>query len=164
MTIKIGINGFGRIGRLVHRIAEKDPMVEVVAVNDLTDAETNAHLLKYDSVHGVWDAKIETKENSFLVNGKEVKVHAEKDPAQIPWGDLGVDVVIESTGVFTDAKKAKAHLEAGAKKVIITAPWLLVPGSLLCRMRWILFCGFGDRIRLHLLPLLLLRLRFLLVL
>lgn len=122
MTIKIGINGFGRIGRLVHRIAEKDPMVEVVAVNDLTDAETNAHLLKYDSVHGVWDAKIETKENSFLVNGKEVKVHAERDPAQIPWGDLGVDVVIESTGVFTDAKKAKAHLEAGAKKVIITAP------------------------------------------
>lgn len=122
MTIKIGINGYGRIGRLVHRIAEKEPMVEVVAVNDLTDAETNAHLLKYDSVHGVWDAEIETKEKAFTVNGKEVKVYAEKDPAQIPWGDLGVEVVIESTGVFTDALKAKAHLEAGAKKVIISAP------------------------------------------
>ncbi|WP_028307077.1 type I glyceraldehyde-3-phosphate dehydrogenase [Desulfitibacter alkalitolerans] len=122
MTIKIGINGFGRIGRLVHRIAEKDPMVEVVAVNDLTDAETNAHLLKYDSVHGVWDAEVEVGEGSFLVNGKPVKVYAEKDPAQIPWGELGVDVVVESTGVFTDAKKAKAHLDGGAKKVIISAP------------------------------------------
>lgn len=122
MTIKIGINGFGRIGRLVHRIAEKDPMVEVVAVNDLTNAETNAHLLKYDSVHGVWDVDVEVKDDSFLVNGKIVKVYAEKDPTQIPWGSLDVDVVIESTGVFTDAHKAKAHLDAGAKKVIISAP------------------------------------------
>ncbi len=122
MSIKVGINGYGRIGRLVHRIAEKDPMVEVVAVNDLTSAETNAHLLKYDSVHGVWDADVAIKEDSFLVNGKVVKVYAEKDPTQIPWGELGVDVVIESTGVFTDANKAKAHLEAGAKKVIISAP------------------------------------------
>ncbi|KUO50322.1 MAG: glyceraldehyde-3-phosphate dehydrogenase [Desulfitibacter sp. BRH_c19] len=122
MSIKIGINGFGRIGRLVHRIAEKDPMVEVVAVNDLTSAETNAHLLKYDSVHGVWDADVEIKEDSFLVNGKVVKVYAEKDPTQIPWGELGVDVVIESTGIFTDANKAKAHLDAGAKKVLISAP------------------------------------------
>ena len=122
MSIKIGINGFGRIGRLVHRIAEKDPMVEGVAVNDLTSAETNAHLLKYDSVHGVWDADVEIKEDSFLVNGKVVKVYAEKDPTQIPWGELGVDVVIESTGIFTDANKAKAHLDAGAKKVLISAP------------------------------------------
>lgn len=122
MTIKIGINGFGRIGRLVHRIAAKDPEVEVVAINDLTNAETNAHLLKYDSVHGTFDADVEVKDGSFLVNGKEVKVYAEKDPAQIPWGELGVDVVVEATGVFTDAHKAKAHLDGGAKKVIISAP------------------------------------------
>jgi glyceraldehyde 3-phosphate dehydrogenase len=122
MTIKIGINGFGRIGRLVHRIAEKDANVEVVAINDLTNAKTNAHLLKYDSVHGVWDLDVEAKENSIIVGGREVKVFAEKDPANIPWGELGVDVVIESTGVFTDANKARAHIEGGAKKVIISAP------------------------------------------
>ncbi|MEW6621909.1 MAG: type I glyceraldehyde-3-phosphate dehydrogenase [Bacillota bacterium] len=122
MTVKIGINGYGRIGRLVHRIAQNYPDVEVVAVNDLTNSETNAHLIKYDSVHGTWDAEIEVKEDEFLVNGKPVKVYAEKDPAKIPWGALDVDVVVESTGVFTDALKAKAHIEGGAKKVIISAP------------------------------------------
>jgi len=122
VTVKIGINGYGRIGRLVHRIAQNYPDVEVVAVNDLTNSETNAHLIKYDSVHGTWDAEIEVKEDEFLVNGKPVKVYAEKDPAKIPWGALDVDVVVESTGVFTDALKAKAHIEGGAKKVIISAP------------------------------------------
>lgn len=122
MTIKVGINGFGRIGRLSYRVARNYPELEITAVNDLTDAKTNAHLLKYDSVHGTLDADVEAVEDGIFVDGKEVKVFAEKDPAQIPWGDLGVDIVIEATGVFRDKEKAKAHLEAGAKKVIITAP------------------------------------------
>lgn len=122
MTVKLAINGFGRIGRLVFRAAAQHPEIEVVAINDLTDAETNAHLLKYDSVHGIWDADVKAVDGAIEVNGKQVKVLAERDPAQLPWGDLGVDVVVESTGLFTDANKAKAHLEAGAKKVIISAP------------------------------------------
>ncbi|MEW6662591.1 MAG: ArsJ-associated glyceraldehyde-3-phosphate dehydrogenase [Bacillota bacterium] len=122
MTIKVGINGFGRIGRLVLRAALQHPEIQVVAVNDLTDAETNAFLLKYDSVHGTLAAKVEAKEQAFLVNGQEVKVLAEKDPKNLPWGQLGVDIVVESTGLFTDAAKAAAHLEGGAKKVIISAP------------------------------------------
>lgn len=122
MTVKLGINGFGRIGRLVFRAALDHPNVEVVAVNDLTDAETNAHLLKYDSVHGTLAADVQAKEGALVVNGKEVKVLAERNPADLPWGQLGVDIVIESTGLFTDANKAKAHLEGGAKKVIISAP------------------------------------------
>ncbi|MBZ4686612.1 MAG: gap [Clostridiales bacterium] len=122
MAVKIGINGFGRIGRLSYRAAMKHPELEVVAVNDLTDADTNAHLLKYDSVHGTLDADVEAKEDAIVVNGKEVKVFSEKDPSKLPWGDLGVDIVLEATGVFRDANKAKAHIDAGAKKVIITAP------------------------------------------
>jgi glyceraldehyde 3-phosphate dehydrogenase len=122
MTIKIGINGFGRIGRLVFRAAMEDPAVEVVAVNDLTDAATLAHLVKYDSVHGRFPGTIAAGENSLLVNGREVKVLAERDPGALPWGALGVDVVIESTGFFTDATKAHAHIDAGAKKVIISSP------------------------------------------
>ncbi len=121
MTIKVGINGFGRIGRLVFRAALLDPGVEVVAVNDLTDAKTLAHLVKYDSVHGRL-AGVEAGENCFYVNGKEFKVLAERDPGALPWGELGVDVVVESTGFFTDALKAHAHIDAGAKKVIISAP------------------------------------------
>lgn len=122
MTVKLAINGFGRIGRLVFRAAAQHPEIEVVAINDLTDAETNAHLLKYDSVHGIWDADVKAVDGAIEVNGKQVKVLAERDPAKLPWGDLGVDIVVESTGLFTDANKAKAHLEAGAKKVIISAP------------------------------------------
>jgi glyceraldehyde 3-phosphate dehydrogenase len=122
MTVKIGINGFGRIGRLVFRAALNNPEVEVVAVNDLGDAESNAHLLKYDSVHGILDAEVLAQDGSFKVNGKEVKVFAEKDPAKLPWSSVGVDIVVESTGLFTDATKAAAHLEGGAKKVIISAP------------------------------------------
>lgn len=119
---KVGINGFGRIGRNVFRAAVENKEFQIVAVNDLTDAHTLAHLLKYDSVHGTFKGTVEAKEGAIVVNGKEIKVLAERDPALLPWGALGVDIVIESTGRFTEADKAKAHLQAGAKKVIISAP------------------------------------------
>jgi glyceraldehyde 3-phosphate dehydrogenase len=119
---KVGINGFGRIGRLVFRAAMNDPEVEIVAVNDLTDAKTLAYLLKYDSNHGVLKNDIVAQEDGFTVDGKKVFVLAERDPAALPWGDLGIEVVVESTGFFTDANKARAHLDAGARKVIISSP------------------------------------------
>ena len=122
MTIKVGINGFGRIGRNAFRAAMANPALEIVAVNDLTDAETLAHLLKYDSIHGILDAEVKAEKDAILVNGKAIKVLAERDPAALPWGALGIDIVIESTGRFTDADKAAAHIKAGAKKVIISAP------------------------------------------
>jgi glyceraldehyde 3-phosphate dehydrogenase len=122
MAIKVAINGFGRIGRVVFREMMKRGNFEVVAINDLTDTKTLAHLLKYDSVHGRFDGTVEVTETGFLVNGKEVKVFAEKDPNNLPWKDLGVDIVIESTGVFLNKEKSMAHINAGAKKVIITAP------------------------------------------
>lgn len=122
MTVKVGINGFGRIGRLVFRAALNNPEVEVVAINDLTSAETNAHLLKYDSIHGILNADVKAVGDKISVNGKEVKIYAEREPKNLPWGELGVDVVVESTGFFTDATKAAAHIEGGAKKVIISAP------------------------------------------
>jgi glyceraldehyde 3-phosphate dehydrogenase len=119
---KIGINGFGRIGRNVFRAAMGNEDLQIVAVNDLTDAHTLAHLLKYDSVHGTFKGTVEAKEGAIIVNGREIKVLAERDPALLPWGDLGVEIVLESTGRFTEADKARAHLQAGAKKVIISAP------------------------------------------
>jgi len=124
MTTKIGINGFGRIGRLTFRSLKKyhDAELEVTAINDLTDAKTNAHLLKWDSSYGPYDGKVEATDDSIVVDGKEVKVLAERDPGKIPWQDYGVNIVIESTGLFTDANKAAAHLESGIKKVIISAP------------------------------------------
>jgi glyceraldehyde 3-phosphate dehydrogenase len=122
LAIKIGINGFGRIGRLVFRAAFADPNVEVVAVNDLTDANTLAHLLKYDSVHGRFGTTVVAEGDGFSVDGKHIRVTSEKDPAALPWGELGVDLVVESTGHFTDATKAAAHIAAGAKKVIISSP------------------------------------------
>ena len=122
MAIKVGINGFGRIGRNAFRAAMGNPDVEIIAVNDLTDAETLAHLLKYDSVHGKLNAEVKVENDSILVNGKPIKVLAERDPVALPWGTLGVQVVVESTGRFTDADKAAAHIKAGAKKVIISAP------------------------------------------
>jgi len=122
VAVKVGINGFGRIGRNVFRAAMDNPEVDIVAVNDLTDAKTLAHLLKYDSVHGVLDADIRAEEGKFSVNGKEIKVLAEKDPASLPWRDLGVDIVVESTGRFTHRDEASKHLRAGAKKVVISAP------------------------------------------
>jgi len=123
VSVKIGINGFGRIGRNYLRAAlAKGSDLEIVAVNDLTDNKTLAHLLKYDSITGRLDATVELEGDSIVVNGKPIKVLEERDPANLPWGDLGVDIVIESTGRFTKAADAKKHLEAGAKKVIISAP------------------------------------------
>ena len=122
MTTKVGINGFGRIGRLVYRAMAKDPSLEVVAVNDLGDIPTMAHLLKYDSVHGRAFDTVEVDSNGFIADGKKVKVLSERNPADLPWKEVGVDIVVESTGFFTDAEKAKAHIEAGARKVIISAP------------------------------------------
>ncbi|MCL4439581.1 MAG: type I glyceraldehyde-3-phosphate dehydrogenase [Firmicutes bacterium] len=123
MTLKIGINGFGRIGRAVYRATlNYQDRISVVAVNDLTDAKTLAHLLKYDSVHGICRGEVEATNGSFSVGGREVKVFAQKDPAQIPWGDLGVEVVVEATGRFTERDKAAKHLESGAKRVLISAP------------------------------------------
>lgn len=123
MAIKVGINGFGRIGRNVFRAAIENRNIDFVAINDLpTPTQTLAHLLKYDSILGELKVNIEVKENSIIVNGKEVKVTSFKDPAEIPWASLGVQIVVESTGVFTEKEKAVKHIQAGAKKVIITAP------------------------------------------
>ncbi|MGB6779404.1 type I glyceraldehyde-3-phosphate dehydrogenase [Planococcus citreus] len=122
MTLKLAINGFGRIGRVVFREAMQNSEVEVVAVNDLTDAAMLAHLLKYDSVHGTLDAEVTAEGNSIFVDGKEIKVFAEKDPAQLPWKEHQIDIVLESTGIFTTEEKASKHIEAGAKKVILSAP------------------------------------------
>jgi glyceraldehyde 3-phosphate dehydrogenase len=123
MAVRVGINGFGRIGRNVFRAAhESDADVEIVAVNDITDAGTLGHLLKYDSVYGNFPGEVTVGDGALTVDGREVKVLAERDPAALPWGDLGVDVVIESTGFFTKREDAAKHLEGGAKKVIISAP------------------------------------------
>ncbi len=124
MATRVGINGFGRIGRQsMKAILERHPgALEVVAINDLTDTKTNAHLLKYDSTYGRFPGEVEATPDSLIVNGHTIKVLAQRDPAQIPWGDLGVEIVIESTGFFTDAEKAAAHLHDGVKKVIISAP------------------------------------------
>jgi glyceraldehyde 3-phosphate dehydrogenase len=124
MATRVGINGFGRIGRQVLRaIMERHPdTLEVVAVNDLADTKTNAHLFKYDSSYGRYPGTVEAKEHSLVIDGHEVLVNSERDPAKLPWGDYGADIVIESTGIFTDAGKAAGHLEGGAKKVIISAP------------------------------------------
>ncbi len=119
---KVAINGFGRIGRLALRKMIVDPEFDVVAINDLTDAKTLAHLFKYDSAQGRFDGTIEVKEGAFVVNGKEIKVTAERNPADLPWKELGVDVVLECTGFFTSQEKAGLHIEAGAKKVVISAP------------------------------------------
>ena len=122
MAVKVAINGFGRIGRLALRLMVQNPEFDVVAINDLTDAHMLAHLFKYDSAQGRFNGTIEVKENAFLVNGKEIKVFAQADPANLPWGELGVDVVLECTGFFTKKEKAEAHIQAGAKKVVISAP------------------------------------------
>ena len=122
MALRVGINGFGRIGRLAYRAMADDPDIEVVAINDLGAIKTMAHLLKYDSVHRRAFDSVEVFEDQIIVDGKTVKVIGEREPGNIPWGDLGVDVVVESTGFFTDGTKAKSHIDAGAKKVVISAP------------------------------------------
>ncbi len=121
-TIKVAINGFGRIGRLIFRQIYNMDGIEVVAINDLTTPTVLAHLLKYDSAHGRFDQKVTSTENAIIVDGHEIKIYAQKDPAQIPWGQHNVDVVIESTGFFADKEKAQAHITAGAKRVVISAP------------------------------------------
>jgi len=122
MSIRVGVNGFGRIGRVFFRTALGDADIEVVGVNDLADAKTLAHLLKHDSVHGTLPAEVTAKDGAIFVDGREIRVTAVKDPAGLPWRELGVDVVVESTGVFRDTATASKHLQAGARKVIITAP------------------------------------------
>lgn len=122
MAVKVGINGFGRIGRNFFRAAYNDPALEIVAVNDITDAKTLAHLLKYDSVHGRFEQEVGVKDSALLVAGRTVQVLAAKDPSELPWGKLGVEVVIESTGKFTEREGAEKHLKAGAKRVLISAP------------------------------------------
>lgn len=120
--IPVAINGFGRIGRLVFRAAVEQGGIEVKAINDLTDAKTLAHLLKYDSTHGRFAGEVEADGDNLIVNGKTIRILAERDPANLPWGELGVDLVLESTGFFTDADGARAHIAAGAKRVVISAP------------------------------------------
>ncbi|MCS7301404.1 MAG: type I glyceraldehyde-3-phosphate dehydrogenase [Fimbriimonadales bacterium] len=124
MPVRIGINGFGRIGRMTLRAIRKHYPndFDVVAINDLTDAHSNAHLFKYDTTYGTYQGEVRAEENAIVIDGDRIRVFAEKDPARIPWGDVGADIVIEATGVFTDGQKAAAHLQGGAKKVIITAP------------------------------------------
>src|SRR6476661_1885506 len=124
MAIRVGINGFGRIGRQVMRAAKQQGVADLdfVAVNDLTDTKTLAHLFQYDSVHGRYDGEVSHDADGITIDGDRVRIFAEKDPAKLPWKDLGVDIVLESTGRFTDADKAGAHIDAGAKKVIISAP------------------------------------------
>ncbi len=122
MAIKVGVNGFGRIGRYFTRIALKNSNIEIVAINDLAPVKTLAHLLKYDSVHGRFQGKISTTENEIVADGRKIKIVSHKNPAEIPWKDLGVDIVVESTGLFLTREKASAHLQAGAKKVILSAP------------------------------------------
>jgi len=122
MSVKVGINGFGRIGRLAFRRIQQIKGVEVVAINDLTDSKMLAHLLKYDTTQGTFNGNIEVQEGSFTINGKEVKVLANRNPEEIPWGELNVDIVLECTGFFTTKEKAELHLKGGAKKVVISAP------------------------------------------
>ncbi len=122
MSVKVGINGFGRIGRNFFRASKGVKDFEIVAINDLTDAPTLAHLLKYDSVHGTFNAEVSAKENALVVDGREIKVTSERSPENLPWKSLGVDIAVESTGLFTEREKAAKHLDAGAQRVIISAP------------------------------------------
>ncbi len=122
MTVRVAINGFGRIGRMVFRIAFENKEIEIVGINDLMDPKTLAHLLKYDSVHGVYNHEVEAGENSIIIDGKEIKIYAQRNPEDLPWKALDVDVVAECTGLFRTKEKAELHLKAGAKKVLISAP------------------------------------------
>ena len=122
MALKVAINGFGRIGRMVFRAGFSNPDIELVAINDLTDIATLAHLLKYDSVHGAFGEDVSSGERSLIINGKEIEIYSERDPSKLPWGELGVETVFECTGLFRDRESASGHLDAGAEKVIISAP------------------------------------------
>ena len=120
--LPVGINGFGRIGRLVFRAAVAQGGIDIKAINDLTDAKTLAHLLKYDSMHGRFDGEVEANGDSLVVNGKPIRIIAERDPAELPWGEIGAEAVLESTGLFSEREQAEAHIKAGAKKVVISQP------------------------------------------
>lgn len=122
MTLRLGINGFGRIGRMVFRAGFSNQDIEFVAINDLTDPSTLAHLLKYDSSQGIMDADVSNTDNSLIIDGKEIQIYMEKDPSKIPWGDVGAETILECTGLFRDREKALAHLDSGARKVVISAP------------------------------------------
>ncbi len=122
MAIRVGINGFGRIGRNVFRVMSQRDNIEIVSINDLTNSKALAHLLKYDTVHGRFNGSVSAKDNALVIDGKEIKLTAEKDPTKLPWGDLNVDFVLESTGIFTSREACAKHLEAGAKKVLLSAP------------------------------------------
>ena len=122
MALKVAINGFGRIGRMVFRAGFSNPDIELVAINDLTDIATLAHLLKYDSVHGAFGEDVSSGERSLIINGKKIEIYSERDPSKLPWGELGVETVFECTGLFRDRESASGHLDAGAEKVIISAP------------------------------------------
>src|SRR5450759_2924939 len=122
MALRVAINGFGRIGRMVLRAASKDKNIEFVAINDLTDAATLAHLFKYDSVHGIFPGTVEAKDNQRIINGKAIKIYAVRNPAELPWKKDKIDVVLESTGLFTSKEKAEMHIQAGAKRVVISSP------------------------------------------
>ncbi len=124
---KIGINGFGRIGRIAFRIASQRENIEIVAVNDLLDVEHLAYLLKYDSVHGKFDGTIEVKDGNLIINGKKVRVSSEKNPENLKWDEVGAEIIIDCTGIFTEMDKASAHLKSGAKKVVISAPSKTAP-------------------------------------
>ena len=122
MSIKVGINGFGRIGRMVFRASLNHPEIEIVGINDLCPAEYLAYMLKYDTMHGTCQAEISSTENAIVVNGKEIPIFAERDPKNIPWGKLEAEYVVESTGLFLTQEKSQAHIDAGAKKVVMSAP------------------------------------------
>ena len=136
MAIKVGINGFGRIGRNIFRAGMKDTDIDFVAVNDITDAATLAHLLKYDSVHGILNEDVSAGDDNFVIAGKTIKVFAERDPANLPWADLGVEVVLECTGLFRDRESAGKHIKAGAKKVLISAPAKNHDGTFVKGVNW----------------------------
>ena len=122
MSIKVGINGFGRIGRMVFRASVNHPEIEIVGINDLCPADYLAYMLKYDTMHGQFAGEVSSTENAIVVNGKQIPIYAKRDPAEIPWGELGAEYVVESTGLFLTKEKSEAHLKAGAKKVIMSAP------------------------------------------
>ncbi len=122
MSIKVGINGFGRIGRMVFRASVNHPEIEIVGINDLCPADYLAYMLKYDTMHGQFEGTVSATESAIVVNGKEIPIYAKRDPAEIPWGQLGAEYVVESTGLFLTKEKSEAHLKAGAKKVIMSAP------------------------------------------
>ena len=136
MSIKVGINGFGRIGRMVFRASVNHPDIEIVGINDLCPADYLAYMLKYDTMHGQFKGEVSATEKAIVVNGKSIPVYAERNPADIPWGQLGAEYVVESTGLFLTKEKAQGHIDAGAKKVVMSAPPRMTPPCLCAASTW----------------------------